>query len=282
MSQSFVEQDAPLGASMGQAFSGATTAEPPPLPLAGRYALSLLLVVLATVLAFVMRTMVATPSLTLLYVLPVVIAAVTLGWGPSLAAAVAGVLAFDYFFAPPLYSFRIASPSDLWATGMLLVIATIISTLAAEARRRAVEARRAAEQAQALQALAHVVVQARPQAEVIQAAATALNGAFRAPSVIFGKRNGGVTPLATAGKPEITEADEAAALGALDSRLPTRAETYPYDQAEFDFWPVVTPTGARAVLGVDFGATGRDRPDKPERLVEIVGAYVAISLGREA
>src|SRR5579862_3651484 len=94
MSQSFVEQDAPLGGSrgMGQALAGATTAEPPPLPVAGRYALSLLLVALATVLAFVMGTMVATPSLTLLYVLPVVIAAVTLGWGPSLAAAVAGVL----------------------------------------------------------------------------------------------------------------------------------------------------------------------------------------------
>ncbi|HEY2357221.1 MAG TPA: DUF4118 domain-containing protein [Phenylobacterium sp.] len=266
---------------MGQALAGATTAEPPPLPLAGRYALSLLLVALATVLAFVMRTMVATPSLTLLYVLPVVIAAVTLGWGPSLAAAVAGVLAFDYFFTPPYYSLRIASPSDLWATGMLLVIAAIVSTLAAEARRRAVEATRSAEQAQALQTLAHVVVQARPQAEVIQAAATALNGAFRAPAVIFGKQNGALTPLATAGKPEITEADEAAAQGALDAQLPTRAETYPYDQAAFDFWPVVTPSGPRAVLGVDFTVTGRDRPDKPERLVEIVGAYVAISLGRD-
>ena len=71
-----------------------------------------------------------------IFVLPVVIAATALGWGPSLLAVSTSVLAFDFFFTEPFYSFRIASPSDVWAAALLLVIAAIVSTIAAESRRR--------------------------------------------------------------------------------------------------------------------------------------------------
>ena len=244
-------------------------------PLLARYGLSLLFVAVAVVLAFVVEHLIAPPNLSLIFVLPVVAAATLLGWGPSLIAGLAGVLAYDFFFTEPKYSFEIARPADLWATALLLVIAAIVSTLAAEARRRALEARRAADQALALQALAHVVIEARPRADVVQAAAAALNRIFRVPAVIYAETAGAVRPVATAGDPVLTAAEEEAAKGALDMRHPARAEVYPYDRSTFDFWPVVSRSGARFVLGVSFGATGDDRPAAPERLVEVVGAYLA-------
>ncbi|MDB5428080.1 MAG: hypothetical protein JWR43_2055 [Phenylobacterium sp.] len=249
------------------------------LPLAARYGASLLFVVLATGLAFIVEHLISAPNLTLIFVLPVVAAATFFGWGPSLAAVVAGVLAFDFFFTKPFNSFRIASPSDLWAAGLLLVIAAAVSTLAAESRRRALEAREAAEQAQALQTLAHVVIQARPQSEILEAAASALNRIFHAPSVIFMGEAGAVRPVASAGGPKITSAEEEAANGALETRLPVRAETYPFDQSQFDFWPVATPKAFSCVIGVDFTRSGRGRPAAPERFVEIVGAYLATAFG---
>src|SRR5882757_8817763 len=69
-----------------------------PLPLAARYALSLAMVVAATVVAFIVDHLIQSSSLSLVFVLPVVIAAASCGWGPAMAAAVAGVLALDFFF----------------------------------------------------------------------------------------------------------------------------------------------------------------------------------------
>src|SRR5262249_27566347 len=130
------------------------------LPAAGQYAVSLLLVGAATVLAFVVKNLIAAPNLTLIFVLPVILAGLAFGWGPSLAAVILGVLAFDFFFTVPYFSFRITTPSDIWAAGLLLVVAAITTTVAAQSRRRAVEAALAAERAEALQKLAQVVIAA--------------------------------------------------------------------------------------------------------------------------
>lgn len=248
------------------------------LPVLGRYLISLLLVAAATVLAFVVENLIAAPNLTLIFVLPVMIAGVAFGWGPSLAAVILGVLAFDFFFTAPYFSFRIYSASDLWSAGLLLVIAAITTTLAAQSRRRAVEAARAVERAEALQALARVVIAARPRPEVLQAAAQALHDIFHAPAAIFLQEAGGLRLAAMAGDPRITAADEAAAAGALSDRLHIRAETYPYDQSEFEFWPVGAPADCGCVIGVDFTRPGGERPEKPERFVDVVAAYLAAAL----
>ena len=282
MSDSRADEAAPFGASdtSGGFLWGARREPFGPLPLAAQYAASLSFVAVATILAFAVRRLIGAPNLPLLFVLPVVIAATIFGWGPSLAAVVAGVLAFDFFFTEPYYSLAIANPADLWAAGLLLVIAAVVSAVAAESRRRGLEARQAAEQARALQALAHVVIESRPQPVILQAAATALNQIFRAPSVVFLQRAGAFLPVATAGGGEITGAEEEAANGSLESQIAARAETYPYDRSKFDFWPVAMPKGGGCVIGVDFTRSGRERPDTPERFIEIVGAYLAAACGR--
>jgi two-component system sensor histidine kinase KdpD len=248
------------------------------LPPAGRYAVALLLVAAATLLAFVAEHVVAGPNLTLIYVLPVVIAATAFGWGPAIAAAGAGVLAFDFFFTEPRFSLRIYSAADIWAAVLLLAIATIVASVAAQSRARALEARLAADRSQALQALAQVVIDQRPQAEILDAAAKALHRIFRAPAVIFVLDGSALRRAATAGAPEIAPLDEEAARGAISAQLHTRAQTYPYDQAEFEFWPVATPAGGRCALGVDFTHASAERPEQPEQFTEVVAAYVAVAL----
>jgi K+-sensing histidine kinase KdpD len=281
MSDSLAGERTPLESS-GRPDDGQQAAqsdEAGQMPLGAQYAVSLLFVAVATALAFVVEHLVPAPNLSLIFVLPVVIAATGFGWGPALAAVVAGVLAFDFFFTEPLYSFRIASSSDLWAAGLLLVIAAIVSTVAAESRRRAVQARWAAGQAQALQALAHVVIEGDPQAEVLKAAATALTKIFRAPSVIFMEQSGSLRSVASAGGAEITGAEEAAAKGVLEANIAARAETYPFDRSRFDVWPVAAGPNRRFAIGVDFTRARRERPARPERFVEIVGGYLASALG---
>ena len=248
-------------------------------PAAAQYGLTLVFVALAGILAFVVEHLVAAPNLTLIFVLPVVVSAVAFGWTPALAAAVAGVLTFDYFFTQPYFSLRIESSNDLWDAALLLVIGMIVSSVAAESRRRTLEAREAAEQAKALQELAHLVIERRPEQEVLRAAAAALQRAFHAPALILLKSGDSVAPVATAGSPQLTDADREAAVAALDSHLALRAGTYPYDKSAFDFWPVAARGGLAWIIGVSFVRTRRERPASPERYVDIVRGYLAAAVG---
>jgi K+-sensing histidine kinase KdpD len=250
-------------------------AAPPSLPLIAQYGLALVFVALATGLAFLVQHLISAPNVTLIYVLPVIISATLFGWGPSLLAVAVGVIAFDFFFTEPYYSFTMTKPSEIWAAVLLFVIASIVTSVAAQSRRRAMEAREAAERAQALQALAHTVIEGRSQSQILQAAATALHRIFRAPAAILMQCENRFEAVATAGSAQITEADREAARGALSSHEHTRGDTYPYVGAYFDFWPISTPAGCNCVLGVDFVHAARERPHSPEQIIELVAVSVA-------
>jgi K+-sensing histidine kinase KdpD len=246
--------------------------------LVTRYGAALLFVAAATGCGFILEPLIGAPNLTLVFVLPVLAAATGFGWGPSLVATLASVVAFDFFFTEPRFSLAIASSSDICAAALLLVIAASVSTIAAQSRRRELAARWAAEQAQALQVLAHAVIESAPRSEVFAAAAVALHRIFRAPSVIFMQQGDALRLVARAGGAVITSAEEEAAKGVLDAGLHARADTYPYDRSTFDFWPSETPGCAPCVVGVSFLKAGRARPAELEPLIEIVSAYVASAL----
>jgi K+-sensing histidine kinase KdpD len=249
---------------------------------AAAYALSLLMVALATLAAVVVDQAQAVPNLSLIFVLPVVIAAVSFGWGPSLAAVVAAVLAFNFFLLAPRYSFHVADPSNLWALALLMITAAIVSTVAAQSRRRAVEAWNAADQAMALQVLARNLVAAKDGEGAAEASVRALARLFQAPAVVLLQGETDLAVTAKAGGAELSEADREAAAWALAARMPTRGGAYPVEAAAYDFWPVVTPQRQQAVIGVSISLSEAGRPETPERLVEIVGGYLAVALDREA
>jgi K+-sensing histidine kinase KdpD len=268
----------PPQARISGAIDGSETRRP--LPWTAQYAASLGLVTAATLVAFVVGRLIAAPNITLIYVLPVVVAATMLGWGPALVAAIASVLAFDFFFTQPYYSFAIANASDVWEATLLLVTAAIVSTVAGDARRRAVESRRAAAQAQALQGLAHKVIESRPKDQIVAAGAEALSQIFEAPVLIFMDGDDGPQLAASAGGAKVTRADEDAAEGVLREGIRTRGEAYPYDKTEYDFWPLASASGRHCALGVNFKRSVLERPADPDRWVDVVKAYLATALAR--
>lgn len=244
------------------------------------YAAGLAMVAGAAVVAFIVETLVPTSNLALVFVVPVLLTAVSFGWGAALTSAVASVLAFDFFFVLPLYTLRVTSPSDVWALVLLGVVATIASAVADQSRRRAMEAQRAAGRAEALHSVAHLVVGAAPASGVIEASAAALSRIFVAPAVVLIETDGRLRQAALVGDAALSDPDREAAQWALSNRLPTRADAFPFERARFDFWPIRQADGPGIVLGVGLTAGGDDRPADPERHVELVGAYLAASLSR--
>ena len=101
---------------------------------------SVLAVAAVTGAIFALRTVAPTLSLGVLYIFAVL--PVAIGWGLAFAVpvSIASMLAFNFFFLPPVHTFRLADSENWFALAVYLVTGVVVSELAARARRRAVEA----------------------------------------------------------------------------------------------------------------------------------------------
>ena len=106
------------------------------LPLLGSAAA----VAVATLLVFALKPIAPTLSLGVLYVLGVLPVAVVWGARWSLPVAVASMLAFNWFFLPPIHTFTLRDTENWSALVAYSVTAIVVSELASRSRRRATDA----------------------------------------------------------------------------------------------------------------------------------------------
>ena len=76
-------------------------------------------------------------SVGMLFLVPVLLSAVSFGLRPALFAAAVSALAYNFFFLPPLYTFTIANPDNWVSFAVLLFVAVIGGNLAARVRAQA-------------------------------------------------------------------------------------------------------------------------------------------------
>jgi two-component system sensor histidine kinase KdpD len=79
----------------------------------------------------------------MVFLLGVVVVSMRFGYGPSLLAAVLSVLAFEFFFIPPLFSFAVSDLRHVVTFAVMFFVAVVIShltKLAEEARRATLRA----------------------------------------------------------------------------------------------------------------------------------------------
>ncbi len=105
-----------------------------------RYGIALLATGAVTVVIGLILGFTRIANISTLYLIVVLVAATRLGRGPAIAASVAAFFLYDWFFALPLHQLTIADPAEWLALGVFLVIAIITSELAANERRRALQA----------------------------------------------------------------------------------------------------------------------------------------------
>lgn len=75
----------------------------------------------------------------LVLVLAITLVSVRWGSGPGLAASVAALLAFNYFFIPPVHTWVIRDPENLVAFFVFFLTALAVGQLSSRAKRQAVE-----------------------------------------------------------------------------------------------------------------------------------------------
>ena len=178
------------------------TPAPDAVPLFGpaasemmRYLASIAMTAAATVAAVGVDTKVSIPNLSLVFVIPVIIAGVGLGLGPSLCSAVLGALAFNFFLTEPRYSLAVDDAANIWAIGLLFVVGLIVSGVAFTSRQRATEAGQLRRQTTVLQGYSRDVVAADNTKAIVSITAQALAALFQVPVVVMLVREGRVVFL---------------------------------------------------------------------------------------
>jgi two-component system, OmpR family, sensor histidine kinase KdpD len=107
---------------------------------AARLALSAAAVAVVTVAVYGLSQVAPVLSLGGLYLFAVLPVAVFYGLAYALAVSVASMLAFNFFFLPPLHTFALTDSSNWIALAVYLATAVVVSELAALSRRRAIAA----------------------------------------------------------------------------------------------------------------------------------------------
>lgn len=106
-------------------------------PFAVRYLAALVMTAIATALAVGIDSRVAIPNVSLIFVIPVIVAAVAFGLGPSLFSAILGALAYNFFLTDPRYTLIVDDPANVWAIALLFICGCIASAIASAARHKA-------------------------------------------------------------------------------------------------------------------------------------------------
>jgi two-component system sensor histidine kinase KdpD len=117
-----------------------------------------LAIVAAIVGAYTKLIAVNATTAALTFLLAVLLIATIWGLAEAVTASIAGVLAFNFFFLPPLGTFTIEDPQNWVALFAFLVTAITTSQLSARARRRTLEAQRRRRETEQLYELGRAIL----------------------------------------------------------------------------------------------------------------------------
>lgn len=210
-------------------------------------------------------------NLIMLYMLSIVLASVTLGLVPALLTAVLSVLAFDYFFIPPLYRLFDFAPEYSLTFFGLLAVSIGVSTLVARERALAQSARRRADQVTQLYEFSRDLAIAVDMAEILDAILKHVRSAFDREAVILLHEKGELVLSASSAGNALDRSELTAAEWAFQQGRPAGNNTGTFSYASFRYFPLETSRGIIGVLGICLAG---EQPDLYPDQIRQMGVYV--------
>ena len=147
------------------------------------YEMALIYLILATGLAFLMYPYFDLPNLIMVYLLGVMATAVHCGRGPAILNSLLSVLAFNFCFVPPRWTFTVAEAKYIVTFGVMFLTAVVISYLATLIRRQAEAARLQERQTAAMYALSGELAATRGVEKILQVAVKHISEIFQCQTV---------------------------------------------------------------------------------------------------
>jgi len=209
------------------------------------------IVALCTGLAWIMFPSFDLSNLIMVYLLGVVLVASRSGPGPSIAASILSVAAFDFFFVPPFLTFHVSDTQYLVTFAVMLVVALVISGFTVRIRWLAEAAGQRERRTAALYALSRELAGTRGVAGILEAAARHIAEVFRSRVMVFlPDKSGALTPQASSGRYELDATEMGVIRWVFEHNQPAGRGTGTIPGAKALYLPLAASRGSVGAIGV--------------------------------
>ncbi len=251
------------------------------LPSLSEWGGSILCVGIALAAAFGLRALLGITSAALVFLMGVLASALAYGLAASLLACLLSVLAYNFFFLPPLYTFAIADPENVVALSVFAIVAVVASNLTARMRSQAMMARARVRATEELYQFSRKLAASVTLDDVLWATVHQVALMLRVRVVVLLPGAGGLA--VQAGYPpddRLNDADLAAAKWAWQHNRPAGrgADTLPGGQRLF--LPMQTGRGPVGVFGLDRDEPGPVLTPDGQRLISSLSDQAALAIER--
>src|SRR5215831_8481907 len=245
------------------------------------YAFALLAVAIALGVGVAIQLLIGPENVDLVFLTAVVAVAVRFGLWPSLFAAVASSLCYNFFFLPPIYTFTISDPVNIAAFGFFTLVAIIVSHFAARGRTQTVMAHGRVRTVESLYAFSRKLAGVGTLDDVLWATAYQTALMLNVRVVLLLPEEG--TIVVKAGYPPedmLDDADIAAAKWAWDNNRAAGRGSDTLPGAKRLFLPMRTGRGAIGVVGIDSDKPGPLLTPDQRRLLDALIDQGALAIER--
>jgi len=247
----------------------------------GAYGGSTAMVTAALLLGLALQRTLGISDIALVFLTAVLASAVTYGLWPALFASFVSVLAYNFFFLPPLYTFTIADPANVLALIVFAIIAIIASNLTGRVRLQALAARRRAKMTEDLYLFSRKLAGVIQLDDLLWATAHQIAQMLNVRVVLL--LPAGETIEVRAGFPPedtLDDADLAAAKWTWQHAQAAGrgADTLP--GAKRLFLPMKTGRGTVGVIGLDSDSAGPILSPDQRRLLDALSDQAALAVER--
>ncbi|WP_128927461.1 sensor histidine kinase [Bradyrhizobium guangxiense] len=211
----------------------------------------------------------------------VVAVAVRYGLWPSLLATVTASLCYNFFFLPPIYTFTITDPTNVAAFVLFMVVAMIVSNVAARVRTQADAAIGRIRMNEQLYAFSRKLAGTATLDDVLWATAYQIALMLKVRVVLLLPEEGLL--MVKSGYPpedELDQADLAAANWAWSNDRPAGRGSDTLPGAKRLFLPMRTGRGSIGVIGIDNDRTGPLLTPDQRRLLDALVDQGALAIER--
>jgi two-component system, OmpR family, sensor histidine kinase KdpD len=246
-----------------------------------RYLWSLLLVAGATGLGFLIGGRLEATNLVMVYLLTVVIAAVYLGRGPAILTSVLGVLAFDFFFVLPYFTFAVSDTQYVITFIALFLVGIVISQLTVRAREQAEAAQQREAETAELYDLSRDLAAAAELDVILRVLTQHVEQTFEREIVVLLPEGNRLVPRAASTGLNLSDEEIAVADWVYRRGEPAGRHTNTLPAAQLRYLPLKTARGIVGALGVGKpGTAERDLTLAQRRLMEAFANQAAQAIER--
>ncbi len=251
------------------------------LPTPSAWGGSVLSVGVALGVAMLLRQVLGLTSIALVLLLGVLASAVAYGLAASLLACLLGVLAYNFFFLPPLYTFTIADPENIVTLAVFAAVAIVASNLTARMRSQTVTARARAKTTDELYQFSRKLAAAASLDDVLWATVhqVALMLDVRVVLLLPGP-DGLAVQAGFPPEDTLDEGDLAAARWAWEHDRPAGRGSDTLPGGKRLFLPMHTGRGPTGVFGIDRDEPGPLLTPDGQRLLNALSDQAALAVER--